>query len=31
MHGAFEDPSEGFNGYTVGRAMSLLMDAEATA
>ena len=31
MHGSFEDPSEGFNGYTVGRAMGLLMDAEAAA
>jgi hypothetical protein len=30
-HGAFEDPSESFNGYTVGRAMGLLMDAEAKA
>ena len=29
-HGAFEEPGDGFNGYTVGRAMQLLADAEAT-
>ncbi|MHB8492657.1 MAG: hypothetical protein ACYDA6_10665, partial [Solirubrobacteraceae bacterium] len=30
-HGSFEEPSESFNGYTVGRAIGLLMDAEAKA
>ena len=28
-HGAFDEPGDAFNGYTVGRAMQLLADAEA--
>jgi hypothetical protein len=28
-HGSFDEPADAFNGYTVGRAMQLLADAEA--
>lgn len=28
-HGSFDEPEDGFNGYTVGRAMQMLADAEA--
>jgi hypothetical protein len=30
-HGRFQEPSDDFNGYTVGRAFSLLADVEGTA